>query len=425
MTGNLNIKDFAKKMDEQDELKAFREQFLFPQTPFGEKYIYLCGNSLGLQPKKTQEYINQELADWAKLGVEGHFEAKNPWLPYHEFVTQPLARVVGAKTNEVVAMNSLTVNLHLLMVSFYRPTKSRYKIVIEGNAFPSDQYAVASQARFHAKDVGFNAHEAIIEVFPRSGETTVRTEDFVELLEKNKNEIAMVMIGGVNYLNGQLFDIPTLCKKSHAIGATFGVDLAHAAGNVPLQLHDWDVDFAAWCSYKYLNSGPGGISGIYVHERHSKDVSLPKFTGWWGHDKKTRFTMPSQFVPIESAESWQLSNPPIFQLAALRASLELFDQATMPKLREKSKKLTGFLTEQLQPLKGFVEIFTPANPEERGSQLSLKITGGTREMVTSLRKDGVICDFREPNIIRVAPTALYNNFSDCAEFVERLTKYAK
>jgi kynureninase len=411
----------AKKWDAADPLKKFRGEFLFPKTPQGDEYIYLCGNSLGLQPRKAKEYVNQELEDWAKLGVEGHFEAKNAWLPYHEFLTAPLSRLVGAKEVEVVAMNSLTVNLHLLMVSFYRPTKSRYKIVIEGNAFPSDQYAVASQARFH----GFDPKDAILEVFPREGETSVRTEDFIQFLDKNKNEVALVVIGGVNYLNGQVFDIPALCKKSHEIGAMFGVDLAHAAGNIPLKLHDWDVDFAAWCSYKYLNSGPGAISGAFVHERFSKEKNIPRFEGWWGHDKKTRFTMPSSFAPIEGVEAWQLSNPPIFQLAALRASVELFDQATMPALREKSKKLTAFLWEQLASLpSGFVTIFTPQDPEQRGSQLSLKIRGGTREMVASLRQDKVIADFREPNIIRVAPTALYNSFEDCAVFVERLKKYA-
>lgn len=419
------MREIAENLDQQDPLKKFREEFLFPRTPNGEKYVYLCGNSLGLQPRKTQDYIQQELIDWARLGVEGHYEAKNPWLPYHEFVTHSLARLVGAQPSEVVAMNSLTTNLHLLMVSFYQPTKERYKIVIEGNAFPSDQYAVASQAQFHARYLGFDPKAAILEVFPREGETTVRTEDFVEFLDKHKKEVALVMIGGVNYLNGQLFDIPALCKKTHEIGAFFGVDLAHGAGNAFLKLHDWDVDFAAWCSYKYLNSGPGGISGAYVHEKHSKNKSLPKFTGWWGHDKQSRFTMPGQFIPIETVESWQLSNPPIFQLAALRASLELFDDAGMGRLRDKSKKLTGFLAEQLQTLPtGFVEIFTPADPEQRGAQLSLKVRGGTREMVASLRKDGIICDFREPNIIRVAPTPLYNSFLDCATFVERLRKYA-
>lgn len=414
----------AKQMDQQDPLKNFRSEFIFPKNKNGEDYVYLCGNSLGLQPRKAKEYIDQELTDWGNLGVEGHFEAKNPWLPYHEFVTGSLSRLVGAKPTEVVAMNSLTVNLHLLMASFYRPTKERYKIVIEGNAFPSDQYAVASQARFHGERTGFKAADAILEVKPRENETTVRTEDFVALLEKHKNEIALVLLGGVNYLNGQFFEIPTLCKKTHSIGAIFGLDLAHAAGNLPLQLHDWDVDFAAWCSYKYLNSGPGAISGAYVHEKFSNKTDIPRFEGWWGHDKKTRFTMPSKFIPIEGVEAWQLSNPPIFQLAALRASLEIFDQATMPKIREKSQKLTKYLWSELEKLPaGLVDIFTPIDPEQRGSQLSLKIKGGNRETVASLRKNGVICDFREPNIIRVAPTALYNSFEDCYRFVETLKTY--
>jgi kynureninase len=416
-----DAKTVAQKLDEADPLKNFREEFLFPQNTDGSPYVYLCGNSLGLQPRKAKENINQELTDWAHLGVEGHFEAKNPWLPYHEFVTGSLSRLVGAKPVEVVAMNSLTVNLHLLMGSFYRPTKERYKIVIEGHAFPSDQYAVASQARFH----GFSPEQAILEVKPREGETTVRTEDFIALLEKNKNEIALVLLGGVNYLNGQFFDIAPLCKKTHEIGAIFGLDLAHAAGNLPLKLHDWDVDFAAWCSYKYLNSGPGAISGAFVHERFSKLKDIPRFEGWWGHDKKTRFAMPSKFEPIEGAEAWQLSNPPIFQLAALRASLELFDRATMPALREKSKKLTKYLWDELDQLpKGLVDIFTPKDPEARGSQLSLRIRDGNRDTVASLRKNGVICDFREPNIIRVAPTPLYNSFMDCYQFVETLKKYA-
>jgi kynureninase len=419
------LMETAKRLDQEDSLKNLRSEFLFPKNPMGQDYVYLCGNSLGLQPRRTKEYIHQELTDWALLGVEGHFEAKNPWLPYHEFVTEPLARLVGAKPVEVVAMNSLTVNLHILMTSFYRPTKTRFKIVIEGHAFPSDQYAVASQARIHAERLGFDPQNAIIEAVPRDGETTVRTEDFVSLLEKNKNEIALVLLGGVNYLSGQYFDIPTLCKKTHDIGAVFGLDLAHAAGNLPLQLHDWDVDFAAWCSYKYLNSGPGGISGAFVHEKFSKIKDIPRFEGWWGHNKKTRFTMPPKFEPIEGVEAWQLSNPPIFQLAALRASLEVFDTATMIAVREKSKKLTQFLWEGLDSLpQGLVDIFTPKDPEQRGSQLSLKIRGGSRDTVASLRKNNVICDFREPNIIRVAPTALYNSFEDCALFVETLKKYA-
>lgn len=417
--------EVAKKLDAEDTLKNLRNEFLFPKQKNGNPYIYLCGNSLGLQPKTTKQYIDEELEDWERYGVEGHFEARHPWLPYHEFVTESLARVVGAKNTEVVAMNSLTVNLHILMTSFYRPTKQRFKIVIEGNAFPSDQYAVASQARIHAKNVGFDASQAILEVFPKEGETYVRTQDFLDLLDKNKNDIALVLLGGVNYLNGQLFDISKLCKKTHDIGAFFGVDLAHAAGNVPLDLHGWGVDFAAWCSYKYLNSGPGGISGIFVHENHLGKKDIPRFEGWWGHDKNTRFKMGPVFSPIPTAEAWQLSNPPIFQLAALRASLELFDKATMPEIRKKSQKMTGYLYEQLQTLpKGFVDIFTPADPEQRGAQLSLKLKNATKEMVATLRADGVICDFREPNIIRVAPTALYNSFEDCYHFVEGLKKYA-
>lgn len=417
--------DRAKQLDSEDALKHLRSDFLFPKQKNGIPYIYLCGNSLGLQPKNTKQYINEELEDWEKYGVEGHFEARHPWLPYHEFVTESLARIVGAKNSEVVAMNSLTVNLHILMTSFYRPTKQRYKIVIEGNAFPSDQYAVASQARWHAKTVGFDATQAILEVFPREGETYVRTDDFMQLLEKNKSEVALVLLGGVNYLNGQLFDIGKLAQKTRDMGAFFGVDLAHAAGNVPLDLHGWGVDFASWCSYKYLNSGPGGISGIFVHEKHLGQKDIPRFEGWWGHDKNTRFKMGPVFSPMATAEAWQLSNPPIFQLAALRASLEIFDKATMPAIRKKSQKLTSYLCERLQTLpQGFVDIFTPQDPEQRGAQLSLKIKNGTKEMVASLRSDGVICDFREPNIIRVAPTALYNSFEDCYHFVEGLKKYA-
>jgi kynureninase len=415
----------AKKWDEEDSLASLRQEFLFPKQSNGHPYTYLCGNSLGLQPKNTKKYINEELEDWEKFGVEGHFEARHPWLPYHEFVADSLARLVGASSSEVVAMNSLTVNLHILMASFYRPTKERYKIVIEGNAFPSDQYAVASQARFHSQHLGIKVSDAIIEVFPREGETYVRTEDFVETLEKNKKDIALVLLGGVNYLNGQLFDIKTLCQKTQEIGAFFGVDLAHAAGNVPLQLHDWGVDFASWCSYKYLNSGPGGISGVFVHEKHLGQKDIPRFEGWWGHDKTSRFKMPSTFLPMKTAEAWQLSNPPIFQLAALRASLELFDRATMTALRKKSEKLSTFLWDQLETLpKGFVEIFTPRDVTQRGSQLSLKIKGAHRDMVGDLRNDGIICDFREPNIIRVAPAPLYNTFTDCALFVEGLKKYA-
>lgn len=420
------MKNKAQELDHLDPLKEFKKEFLFPKNSTGENYIYMCGNSLGLQPKTTQSAILQELKDWGELGVEGHFEAKNAWLPYHEFVAPSLARLVGAHPYEVVAMNSLTVNLHLMMASFYRPSKERYKIVIEGSAFPSDQYAVASQARFHQKIHLKTPKDAIIEVFPRTGETTIRTEDFLKVLEDNKSSIALVLLGGVNYLTGQFFEIEKLADKTHQIGAFFGLDLAHAAGNVDLKLHDWGVDFASWCSYKYLNSGPGGISGIYVHEKHFADASMPRFEGWWGHDKKTRFSMPSEFLPIPTAEAWQLSNPPIFQLAALKASLEIFDRAGILNIREKTKKMSTFLWSLLSELpEGFVEIFTPQDPDQRGAQLSLKIKNSNREMVQQLRRDGIICDFREPNIIRVAPTGLYNSFMDCYQFVERLSRHAK
>ncbi|MBY0315873.1 MAG: kynureninase [Bdellovibrionales bacterium] len=420
------MKSKALELDQQDPLYIYRDEFHFPKMANGDDYIYLCGNSLGLQPKRTQEAILQELKDWAMLGVEGHFEAKNPWLPYHETVTHSLAHLVGAKPEEVVAMNSLTVNLHILMASFYRPTKQRYKILIEGNAFPSDQYAVASQARFHSKTVGFDSSTAILEVFPRAGESIIRTEDILQTIEDNKDSLALVMLGGVNYLTGQLFEIEKIGQKTHEVGAIYGLDLAHAAGNIDLKLHTWNVDFAAWCSYKYLNAGPGGISGIYIHQRHFTDPSIPRFEGWWGHDKKTRFVMPSQFSPIPSAEAWQLSNPPIFQLAALKASLDVFDRADIINIRAKTKKMSTFLWELLAQLpQGFVEIFTPEDPEQRGAQLSLKIKNSSREMVKDLRDAGIICDFREPNIIRVAPTGLYNSYMDCYRFVERLELYAK
>lgn len=405
--------ELAKQLDADQQILFYRDEFLFPQTESGDDYVYMCGNSLGLQPKQTKEFIDQELKDWAQLGVEGHFEAKNPWMPYHEFVTESLARLVGAKTREVVAMNSLTVNLHLLMVSFYRPTKQRYKILIEGGAFPSDQYAVYSQAKFHAKYLGFDPEDAILEIQPREGETWMRTEDICGLMDEHKDEIALVMLGGVNYLNGQFFEAEPLCKKAHEIGALFGLDLAHAAGNVPLSLHDWGVDFASWCSYKYMNSGPGGISGVYIHESHyEQNTSISRFEGWWGHDKKTRFEMPGRFVPMDSAEAWQMSNPPIFQLAALKSSLEIFDRADIQRLRERSLRLTRFLEELLLPL-SHIKIFTPSEPHLRGSQLSLLIDGVSKEGIKLLRSKGVICDFREPNIIRVAPTALYNSFEDC------------
>jgi kynureninase len=417
-----NSEKFARSMVEQDELASFRNEFLFPKSPAGEgKAIYLCGNSLGLQPKKVRSNIEQELEDWEALGVEGHVHARKPWLPYHENVTNGLAHVVGALPSEVVAMNSLSVNVHLLMVSFYRPTQSRYKIVVEAGAFPSDQYAVASQAKFH----GFDPKDAILELKPRAGERTLRNEDVLQTIEKNSAEIAVVLLGNVNYLTGQAFDIPAITEAAHRAGAMMGVDLAHGAGNLFLKLHDWNVDFACWCSYKYLNSGPGAIAGAFVHERHGRDRGLPKFAGWWGHNKETRFQMGPTFDPIVGAESWQLSNPPIFQLAALRASLELFERATMPKLRAKSDTLTAYLEFLIDQMpKGKFEIITPRDPKSRGAQLSLRVIQNARGLLTELNAGGVIADFREPDVIRVAPAPLYNSFTDVYRFGKILEKHA-
>ncbi len=408
---------FAKEGDEQATPKHFRHKFFIPKHSNGENVIYLTGNSLGLQPKTTRNYIEQELKDWETFGVEGHFHAKNPWMPYHEFLTNSMANVVGAKPIETVVMNSLTVNLHLLMVSFYRPTEKRYKIVIEKNAFPSDQYAVQSQIKFH----GFDVENSLIELTSREGETTLRIEDIEEILRENGNEIALIMLGGVNYYTGQAFDMQRITEIGHEIGAVVGFDLAHAAGNLFLQLHDWNVDFAAWCSYKYLNSGPGGIAGVFVHEKHAESFDLPRFAGWWGHDKETRFLMGDEFVPIRGAEGWQLSNPPIFQMASLRASLEVFEEAGMNNLREKSIKLTNYLEFLLGEIKDErIEIITPKNSDERGCQLSIRVRNADKSLFKAITERGIIADWREPDVIRVAPVPLYNSFMDCWKFVEIL-----
>jgi kynureninase len=371
--------------------------------------VYLAGNSLGLQPKKTRQYIEAELDDWARLGVEGHFRAHNPWFSYHELLTAQTARLVGARPSEVVVMNTLTVNLHLMMVSFYRPTPQRNKILIEADAFPSDRYAVASQAAFHGGEV--------IEL--------ERNENPVARIEREGSSIAMVMLGNVNYLTGEAFDTQTVVAMAHAKGCVVGFNLAHGAGNLLLRLHDDDVDFAVWCSYKYLNAGPGGIAGCFVHERHATSTNIPRFAGWWGHNKNTRFQMDRLFDPIPGAEGWQLSNPPIFQLAALRASMEIFDEATMPAIRSKSEQLTGYLEFLLDRFpSGFCEINTPREPQRRGSQLSIRIKKDAKGLVAKLSADGVICDFREPDIIRVAPAPLYNTFSDVWQCAHVLEQYA-
>jgi kynureninase len=403
----------AKELDRQDELSAFRGEFLFPLTPSGEPYVYLTGNSLGLQPKKAQGYVLEELEDWAKLGVEGHFQARHPWFPYHEFLTEPMARVVGALPSEVVVMNSLTTNLHLMMVSFYRPTTERFRVLVLKSAFPSDRYAVESQVRLH----GLKPEKAVLELAPRPGEETLRVDDILSLIEVEGKRLALVLFENVNYLTGQAFPMAEITAAAHRQGAIVGWDLAHGAGNLDVKLHDADVDFAVWCSYKYLNSGPGGVGGAFVHERHGKRSDLPKLAGWWGHDKIKRFEMAPQFSSMAGAEGWQLSNPPILQMAALRASLELFDGAKIERLRAKSEKLTGFLAELIGALPADkVRIVTPADPKARGAQLSLRLKGSDRSWVEWFRERGIVCDFRQPDVFRVAPAPLYCTFEDAARF---------
>ena len=414
---NISSLADAEKADAADPLRVFRERFHFPKASNEMDIVYFTGNSLGLQPHNARAYVEQELDDWARLAVDAHLHAKHPWLPYHEFLTEQMAAIVGAKPVETVVMNSLTVNLHLMMVSFYRPIEERYKIVIEKGAFPSDQYAVESQIRFH----GGNTDESLIELTPRVGESTLRTEDIIETITRNGHSIALILLGGVNYYTGQAFDMKTITEAGHQNGCIVGFDLAHAAGNLELQMHDWDVDFAVWCSYKYLNGGPGAVGGAFVHERHARSFDLPRFAGWWGHDKETRFLMGSEFKPITGAEGWQISNPPILQMAALRASLELFDEAGMPALRAKSEKLTGyleFLIDQIGDER--ISIITPSSPAERGCQLSIRVRNADRSLHQRIIARGVYADWREPDVIRVAPAPLYNSFTDVYKFAEIL-----
>ena len=408
--------DFAITMDERDPLKEFRNNFWVPKTAEGEECIYLCGHSLGLQPKTAASYVEQELKDWAQLGVEGHFRAKNPWVPYHRLLTEQTAELVGAQPLEVVVMNSLTVNLHLMMVSFYRPTPRRHKILVEQGAFPSDQYAVKSQIRFH----GFDPAKSLIELTPREGEACLRDEDIESLIEREGDEIALLLLAGVNYSTGQAFDMAGITRAGHAHGCVVGFDLAHAAGNLPLNLHEWGPDFAVWCSYKYLNGGPGCIAGCFVHERHERAWDLPRFAGWWGHDERIRFEMGPDFQPMVGAEGWQLSNPSIVSLAVLWASMEIFHEAGMERLRTKSISLTGYLEFLLKcnAPQNF-RIVTPCEPERRGAQLSIRIPAKGRALCERLVCDGVIGDWREPDIFRVAPVPLYNSYHDAFRFVQR------
>jgi kynureninase len=409
---------FAKEQDRLDPLARYRSQFHIPKDADGKDWLYFTGNSLGLQPRETKVYINQELEDWANLGVEGHFEAKNPWLNYHELLTDKMAKIVGAKPIEVVVMNTLTTNLHLLMVSFYRPTKSKYKIVIESDAFPSDRYAVQSQLKFH----GFSESD-IIEWKPRKDEHLLRIEDLEKIVSTQGDEIALLLIGGVNYYTGQFLDLKRIAEIGHSKNCVVGIDLAHGAGNIQPDLHASGVDFAAWCTYKYLNSGPGSLGGVFVHEKHSKDKDLPRFAGWWNHNKETRFNMRQPFDVMEGAEGWQLSNPPILSMAAIKASLDMFDKVGMDALREKSEKLTGYFEFLIQEITSDdIQIITPANPQERGCQLSIQVKNADKGLHQKLTAHHIITDWREPDVIRCAPVPLYTSFEDVFRLVSVLKK---
>ena len=409
--------DFAKQLDDQDQLSDFRQQFHIPKDKNGKDLIYFCGNSLGLQPKITKTYIDQELQDWANLGVEGHTEGKNPWLHYHEFLTDTMANIVGAKPIEVVVMNSLTANLHFMMVSFYQPTPKRYKILIEADAFPSDKYAVESQLRHH----GYDDKDGLILWKARKGEELANYDDLETILNEHGEEIALVMIGGVNYYTGQFFDLKRITDLGHKHGCVVGFDCAHGAGNVQLNLHDSGADFAVWCTYKYLNSGPGSLSGAFVHERHANNKDLNRFTGWWSHNKKTRFRMRDEFDQLPGAEGWQLSNPPILSMAAIRASLDVIKEAGFDKLCEKSKLLTGYFEFLINQLNNKdIKIITPSDPNQRGCQLSIQVKNADKSLYDKLTNAGVITDWREPDVIRCAPIPLYNSFQDVYNMVERL-----
>lgn len=426
----------ARALDQADTLRPIRDEFCIPRIDkgphAGQEAVYFCGNSLGLMPRATRDAVLQELDDWARLGVEGHFHAKHPWYPAHEFCREAAARLVGARPHEVVVMNSLTVNLHLMMVSFYRPRQSRTRIIIEDAAFPSDSYAVQSQAAWH----GLDPREAVVRLKPRAGEQTLRTDDVIGEIQRYGESVALVMLGGVNYLTGQVMDFARITEAGHRVGAMVGWDLAHAAGNVPLRLHDWNADFACWCSYKYLNSGAGAVAGCFIHERHvrntrwdGEDGGLPRFAGWWGNDPATRFRMGPEFVPVPMADAWSVSNPPVMALSPVRVSLGIFDRVGMAALREKSLRLTGYLRGLIdavgsgEPSK--IEVITPREPDASGCQLSIAVKDRPRELFNALTADGVMCDFREPNVIRVAPVPLYNTFHDCWRFAGILRNHVK
>ncbi len=414
--------EFAKQQDQNDTLASYRNQFHIPKDKHGNDLIYMTGNSLGLQPKSVKNYIDQELEDWANLGVEGHVEAKHPWIHYHEFLTESMAKVVGAKPIEVVVMNTLTVNLHLMMVSFYQPTSKRYKILIESDAFPSDKYAVESQLRHH----GFDPKDGLILWKPRKDEVLNNYNDLEAILNEHGDDIALIMIGGVNYYTGQFFDLQRITQLGHKHGCRVGFDCAHGAGNVELNLRASGADFAVWCTYKYLNSGPGSLGGCFVHERHANDKNLNRFAGWWSHNKETRFKMRDEFDQLPGAEGWQLSNPPILSMAAIRASLDIFAEVGMDKLTKKSKELTGYFEFLIHELNhDDIKIITPSNPDERGCQLSIQVKNADKRLHQQLTEAGVISDWREPDVIRCAPVPLYNSFQDVYDLVEKLRAILK
>ncbi|MBC6608399.1 kynureninase [Hymenobacter sp. BT188] len=417
--------EFAATLDAQDPLRRFREQFHIPPAPDGGESIYFCGNSLGLQPRTVRAAIEQELESWERQAVEGHFRGSSPWMPYHETLADSTARLVGAKPLEVIVMNNLTTNLHLLLISFYRPTATRYKVLMEGGAFPSDQYAVESQVKLH----GYAPDDAIVELVPRPGERTLRTEDIEAKIREVGEELALVLLGGINYYTGQAFDMQAITKAGHAVGATVGFDLAHAAGNLVMHLHDWDVDFACWCSYKYLNSGPGGVSGAFVHERFANRPDLPRLAGWWGHDASERFQMKKGFKPMAGAAGWQLANGQIIALAMHRAALNIVDEAGgIAVLRRKSEELTAYLEFVLRNLNlppSILEIITPSEPQDRGCQLSLLVHKDGRGLFDYLSEAGVIGDWREPNVIRLAPVPLYNTFGEVQRVGELMAAWAE
>ncbi|MFK7960884.1 MAG: kynureninase [Phycisphaerales bacterium] len=426
-TDAAHSREAARARDAADPMSRFRDAFIIPPRPGAapgdEPIAYFTGNSLGLQPKRARPMIEEELDDWGRLAVEGHFHGRRPWYTYHEPFRDPLARIVGARPHEVVAMNSLTVNLHLMMMSFFQPEGRRRKIMIESPAFPSDTYAVKT----HLRARGFDPERDLITIAPPEGEQLIRNDDIVAAIERHADDLALVMLGGVNFFTGQVLEMPRITEAAHRAGAMCGWDLAHGAGNVPLQLHDWDADFACWCSYKYLNGGPGAVSACFVHERHARNIDLPRFAGWWGNDPESRFLMHLQpeFVAKPDADGWQLSNPPVLGLTALLASLEQFDAAGMPALRERSLQLTAYLRDQLTSASSrsatpWFEVITPDDPDRHGAQLSIRVTDRPRERFDALQAAGVMADFREPDVIRAAPAPLYNSYEDCWRFADAM-----